>query len=198
MSVITQPLPTIDAVFRLSVDQYHEMMRVGILTEDDRIELLEGILVPKMSKNPPHRVATLLVRSALERWVPAGWYVDAQEPVTTSDSEPEPDIYVVRGQTRDYLDRHPGPEDVGLVVEVADTTLLRDRGTKKRVYANARIPVYWIVNLVDRQAEVYTDPTGAGETADYVNRNDYGADAEVPVVLDGKEIGRLPVRELLP
>ena len=185
-------------IWRLSVDQYHEMIRAGILTDDDPIELLEGWLVPKMPKNPPHRITTRLTREALARILSAGWYVDTQEPITTADSEPEPDVVVVRGETRQYLDRHPGPGDVALVVEVSDATLQRDRGFKKRLYASASIPVYWIVNLIEKQCEVYTDPSGPTEGADYRHRQDYGLSDAVPLVLEGVEVGRIAVRELLP
>src|SRR6266404_3463044 len=92
-------VPT-DVVWRFSVDQYHTMIRMGILTEDDPVELLEGWLIVKMSKSPKHRVATRLIRQALEHSVPPGWYVDSQEPLTTADSEPEPDVMIVRGETR--------------------------------------------------------------------------------------------------
>src|SRR5438105_9467158 len=103
----TLAVPT-EPIFRLSVDQYHAMIHAGILTDDDPVELLEGWLVAKMPKNPPHRAVTRLIRQVLERLVPAEWYVDSQEPITTDDSEPEPDVVVVRGETRHYLDRHPG------------------------------------------------------------------------------------------
>src|SRR5438128_2201088 len=120
-----------DFIWRLSVAQYHEMIQAGILTADDPVELLEGWLVYKMPKNPPHRISVRLTQRALEAVVPAGWYVDAQEPITLADSEPEPDVMIVRGDTRQYRNRHPGAADVALVVEVADTTLERDRGAKK-------------------------------------------------------------------
>jgi Uma2 family endonuclease len=197
MAVRTPAVPS-DPIWRLSVDQYHEMIRTGILTADDPVELLEGWLVTKMPKNPPHRVATRLIRKALEGVVPAGWYVDAQEPITTADSEPEPDAMVVRGDTRQYLDRHPGPRDLALVVEVADATLQRDRTSKKRLYAAAAIAVYWIVNLPERHFEVYTDPSGPAIQPDYRHRQDYGPEDAVPLVIDGREVGRLAVRELLP
>jgi hypothetical protein len=71
------------------------MIRAGILTDDDPVELLEGWLVPKMPKNPPHRITTRLTREALVGILPTGWYVDTQEPITTADSEPEPDVVVV-------------------------------------------------------------------------------------------------------
>jgi Uma2 family endonuclease len=190
-------VPT-DVIWRLSVDQYHAMIRAGILTEDDPVELLEGWLVVKMPKNPQHRVVTQLTREALAQVIPPGWYVDAQEPITTMDSEPEPDIAVVRGERRQYLDRHPGPEDVALVVEVADSTLQRDRSSKRRLYAASGIPVYWIVNLLEGQFEVYTEPSGQGEQPDYLQHRNYGPSDIVPVVIEGREVGRLTVRELLP
>jgi len=124
------------------------MIRAGILTPDDPVEMLAGWLVYKMPKNPPHRIATKLALQALEAVVPAGCYVDSQEPITLDDSEPEPDVMVVRGDTRQYRERHPGVDDVVLIVEIADTTIERDRGVKKAVYARAGIPVYWIVNLL--------------------------------------------------
>jgi Uma2 family endonuclease len=187
-----------DLIWRLSVEQYHEMIRAGILTSDDPVELLEGWLVCKMPKNPPHRIATRLAQKTLEGVVSAGWYVDSQEPITLDDSEPEPDVMVIRGETRDYLARHPGAGDLALVVEVADTTLERDRGGKKRLYARAGIVVYWIINLSERLVEVYSEPSGVAEEPDYRQRDDYGPDDSVPVVIEGREVGRIAVRELLP
>lgn len=187
-----------DLIWRLSVEQYHEMIRAGILTTDDRVELLEGWLIAKMPKKPPHRIATRLTQRTLETFIPAGWYVDAQEPITLADSEPEPDITIVRGATEHYLERHPGPPDVALVVEIADSTLVRDRGLKKRLYAQAGIPVYWIINLVENQLEVYTAPSGPTETPDYGQRQDYALTEAVPLALEEQEIARIPVRELFP
>jgi Uma2 family endonuclease len=207
MSVTTQPgpppaaeeaaIPT-EPIYRLSVAQYHAMAKHGILDDDAPVELLEGWLVQKMTKYPPHSIATRRTRRALESILPADWYADSQEPITLSNSEPEPDVLVARAEVADDPERHPGPRDVGLIVEVTDTTLRRDRGTKKRVYARAGIPVYWIANLVENRFEVYTDPTGPAARPDYREQKNYGTDEEIPVVLDGEEIGRLLVRELLP
>jgi Uma2 family endonuclease len=188
-----------DPVWRLSVDQYHAMIRAGILTPDDPVELLVGWLIPKMPKNPLHRASTRLIRQALEHAVPADWYVDSQEPITTADSEPEPDVVVVRGDTRQYLDRHPGPEDLALVVEVADTTLLkRDRGLKKKLYARAEIGVYWLVDLAERRLEVYTEPTGPAEQADYRCQQIYREQDRVPLVIAGREVTGIVLRDMLP
>jgi Putative restriction endonuclease len=207
MSVTAQPGPPAAAedpaiptepIYRLSVAQYHAMARHGILDDDAPVELLEGWLVQKMTKHPPHSIATRRTRRALESLLPAEWYADSQEPITLSHSEPEPDVLVARAEVANDPDRHPGPRDVGLVVEVADSTLRRDRSTKKRVYAGARIPVYWIVNLIDCRIEVYTDPTGPPARPDYREQQNYGPEERIPVVLGGVEIGRLPVRDLLP
>ncbi len=151
-------VPADVAIWRLRVEQYHAMIQAGILAEDDPVELLEGWLVTKMPKNPRHRVVTQLTREALAQVLPPGWYVDAQEPITTADSEPEPDVVVVQGSRRAYLDRHPGPQDIALVIEVADSSLQHDRSSKKRLYAAAAITEYWIINLIANQVEVYTDP----------------------------------------
>ena len=187
-----------DLIWRLSVEQYHEMIRGGILTSDDPVELLEGWLIYKMPKNPRHSVTTQLSRRALEAVVPAGWYVNTQEPITLGDSEPEPDVMVVRGETQHYLDHHPSPRELALVVEVAETSLERDRGVKKRLYARAGIAVYWIVNLRERVIEVYSDPSGSADEPDYRPHRDYGLGDSVPVVIEGRELGRVVVRELLP
>jgi Uma2 family endonuclease len=174
------------------------MIRLGILTDDDPVELLEGWVIHKMPKNPPHRAATKLTRNALEEIVPEGWYVDAQEPITLEDSEPEPDVVVVRGNTRDYLDRHPGSQDLALVVEIADSTLERDRTSKKRLYARAGIPLYWIVNLPEQKLELYIEPINLAQEPTYQQRKDYSLSGEVPVVIEGCEVGRLTVQDLLP
>ncbi|MEO6810051.1 MAG: Uma2 family endonuclease, partial [Isosphaeraceae bacterium] len=184
--------------FRLSVNQYAEMIRLDILTEDDRVELLEGVLVAKMVRNPPHVLSTKLITDALSRSLPAGWHVSKEDPARTSESAPEPDCMVLRGGPRDYGDRWPGPNDMALVVEVAESTLSRDRVVKQRIYARAAIPVFWLVNLIDRRIEVYSDPSGPNDAPDYQTSRHYGPDEEIPLILDGLEIARFAVRDLLP
>ena len=87
---------------------------------------------------------------------------------------------------------------IHLVIEVSDATLKRDRGLKKRIYARAGIPVYWIINLIENQIEIYTEPGGEAEEPDYQQRQDYFPDDEIPIVIEGREAGRLAVREVLP
>src|SRR5437763_640993 len=132
---------------RFTVDEYHRLIEIGILTEDDNLELLDGYLVLKMSKNPPHEGSIDLASDLLNAHKPTGWIVRVQEAVTLSESEPEPDLVLARGNRRSYLKRHPGPADVGLVIEVADSSLASDRADKGPIYARAGLPTYWIVNL---------------------------------------------------
>jgi Uma2 family endonuclease len=186
-----------EPVWRFNVEQYHQMIHLGILSDGDPVELLEGWLIYKMPKNPPHRVTTKLTLKALETIVPQGWYIDTQESITLEDSEPEPDVVIVRGDTRDYLDRHPGASDIALIIEVADSTLERDRTIKQRLYARAGIPIYWIINLPEQQIEVYTEPVMTDE-CHYQHRQDYMLSGNIPVAIAAQIIGILSVRDFLP
>jgi Uma2 family endonuclease len=185
-------------VWRLSVEQYEEMIRVGILTEDDPVELLDGWLVPKMPKKPAHVLATELARDLLEKVLPEGWHVNSQQPVRLATSEPEPDAMVVRGARRDYRDRLPLATDVSLVVEVADTSLQQDQTFKKAIYAAAAVPVYWIINLVDRRVEVLTAPGAGSAGPEYGGCHVYRPGEAVPVVIAGRDVGQIPAGDLLP
>jgi len=183
---------------RFTRDEYRLLLQAGILVEGAPAELLDGWIVQKMTLNPPHPVAVGLVEDAVRPSLPPGWHCRTQATVTTDSSEPEPDVAVVRGARRDYLTRHPGPGDTALAIEVADSSLQIDRTYKAGLYAHNGIPVYWIVNLPDRQIEVYTDPTGADPRSEYRQRRDYGPADEVPLVIDGREVAKIPVRDLLP
>jgi Uma2 family endonuclease len=149
---------TSEPIWRLSVSQYHLMIESGILTKDTKLELLEGLLVAKMPKNPSHSLSTGLLQDALLSILPSNYHLRLQEPITLEESEPEPDLAIVQGQRKDYRDRHPTGKDLELVIEVSGTSLNRDRTLKHRIYANAEIPIYWILNLEARQLEVYSNP----------------------------------------
>jgi Uma2 family endonuclease len=195
----TPRLPPPEPLWPFTVEDYHRMIASGILTDEDRVELLEGWIVPKTPRNPRHDATlTSLHNQVLGLRVPGWFHCRGQAAVTTADSKPEPALAVVRGSPWDYADRHPGPGDLALAVEVSDTTLRRDRSLKQRLYARARVPVYWIVNLVDRQVEVYTDPTGPADEPTYRQRQDFLAGGQVPLTLGGQVVAVIPVAELLP
>jgi Uma2 family endonuclease len=190
------PPPPDLPLYRFSLEQYHQMIQAGVLREGERAELLEGWIVAKMTRNPPHDFALSRLDRLLRR-LSDDWVVRAQCALTLRLSEPEPDVAVVRGPDDRYRTRHPGPQDTALVIEVADASLDEDRGIKLRAYARARIGLYWIVNLPDARVEVYTDPRG-GRNPGYRQRQDYGAGDSIPLVLGGQDFGAIPVSELLP
>lgn len=111
---------------------------------------------------------------------------------------PRPDALVIRGSLNQYRERMPEAKDSGLIVEVSDSTYATDRGLKWRRYAAVGIPVYWIVNLEKRVVEVYGSPSGRGKAAKYGDAMMFGPDDAVPVVLDGREVGRIAAKDLLP
>jgi Uma2 family endonuclease len=168
--------PSDDRLYRIPLDRYHAMIGAGLFTPEDRVELLEGVLVETMPTKPPHVYCLGVLFDVLRETLPPGLHLRAQQPITLENSEPEPDLAVVRGSHADYADRHPGLGDIALVVEISDTTLHRDRGWKKRIYATAGIPFYWLVDLNSRIIERYTQPSDG----DYAVMESYGEDGSIP------------------
>jgi Uma2 family endonuclease len=185
------------AIARFSVARYQRMIETGILTPEDKVELLENYVVLKMPRNPRHDSTIQRMLEKLFPRRPTGWGLRVQSAITLPDSQPEPDFAVVRGSAADYENRHPGPSDTGLVIEVADSSLLRDQRDKTRIYARGGIPCYWIVNLVDQRVEVYTQPSGPTPVPAYGSFQTYQPGDAVPLVLDGATVGSVPVAELL-
>jgi Uma2 family endonuclease len=201
MSVFTDtslppPAPPPYPIHRFSVAEYEELTRIGFLSEDDKVELLEGWIVPKMPKHPPHDGTIDLLVFLLTQLLPTGWYPRVQNSVVTADSVPEPDLVVVRGRPGDYRARHPTGAEIGLVIEVADTTVNRDRA-KAAIYARAGVPHYWIVNLEKLQVEVHSQPVGAGLDARYGSHQILTGDQSLAVILDGQTVGTLTVHQIL-
>jgi len=181
-----------------TVDEYHAMINAGVFDGGRRCVLIHGMILEKPLPGPPHSTATQRLNRRLSSLFPeTQWVVGIQDSITLADSEPEPDCYVAVGPDSLYHDRHPGPKDLVLVVEVSDSSLSVDRGTMLALYASQKIVQYWIVNVNDRRVEVYTQPRG-GKNPTYKQQTNYGVDDEVPVMVAGKEMGRISVRELLP
>ena len=140
--------------------EYDELIENGVFGPEDRVELLDGALVVCEPQGSRHSGVVDLVRAALERAFGRGYYVRGDKPMALDPtSEPEPDVAVFPGRTRDYLDALPSAPL--LVVEVAKTSLALDRVRKGGLYARAGIADYWIVNLVDEVLEVYREPVRA-------------------------------------
>jgi hypothetical protein len=186
-----------EPVLPLTVEAYHALRQAGALADGDPIELLEGFLVRKMTKGPRHEWARRQLRRLLERLISAEYFVDEQGAFTTNDSEPEPDVFIIRGTLDDFVERHAAPNEVALVAEVAHSSMFRDRVRKKRVYARAAIPVYWIVNLADDCVEVHSLPTGPTSQPAYSQTTVYRSGEQIPVVIDDKQCGQIAVDSLL-
>lgn len=183
--------------FRITVEQYHQMGDLGFFTAKPRCELIRGIIVEKPLMNPPHKTALRRLIALLRPLVPAAYVFDSQGPISLADSEPEPDVSITLGPDERYRDRHAGPDEVLLLVEVADTSLEYDRGEKLQLSAEAGIPVYWVVDLRGRAVTVYTRPRG-GRTPGYRTHHTYAPGTAVPVVIGKKAVGTIPVSEMLP
>ena len=183
-----------EAYRKFSVDEYNQMIASGILDDEDKVELLEGQVVLKMPRDPKHDSAIQGLTDRLRGYLPPGWGQRCQLAITLSESQPEPDVAVVRGTHRDYESHHPFPSEVGLVVEVANSSLQRDTQDKTRVYATDAIPEYWVVDVVNRRLEVYSAPAGGAYTA---HRTLAPGDT-LPLTLDGTAVAAVAVADLLP
>jgi Uma2 family endonuclease len=137
--------------------EYDRLIERGFFGEDDRVELLGGQLMVAEPQGSRHAATVSLVADALRTAFGQGWYVTVQLPLALDDqSEPEPDVAVVRGTARDYRDAHPSRPI--LVVEVAESSGTLDRRHKASLYARALVPDYWIVDLNDESVEVHRRP----------------------------------------
>lgn len=148
-----------------SVDEYHRMSELGLLDPNQRTELIAGQITLMAPKGTPHVTALYLLANALRHQLNDAALVRTQDPVQLDDcSEPEPDLALVRGSILDYADHHPRPEQVDLVVEVSDSTVKQDCEVKDKLYAQAGIADYWVLDLPHRQLHVFREPSSKGYT----------------------------------
>jgi Uma2 family endonuclease len=186
-------------VRRFTVEEYHRLIEQGFFATDERFELLEGWIVAKVSKNPPHDAHVARARRVLDQRLPPGWHIRVQSAVTTGDSEPEPDLALVRGDEMDYVARHPEAADTPLVVEVSSSTLADDRVMMGRIYARAGFPTYWIINLVDRQIEVYhIAATSTAALKAFAPARVHRPGEQISLSVGGADVGPIPVTDFLP
>jgi Uma2 family endonuclease len=170
------PLP----VRRFTVDEYHRLIQTGILRSGEPVELIHGWIVPKMPTNPTHSSVVRRLDRWFQRNLPNTLVVSVQQPITTADSEPEPDLAICNGPEGLYFTSHPSPEQAVIVIEVSDSSLGYDLGEKLQLYARAKVAVYWVVDLEHKQVIVHTDPRG-GKKPTYRTRNTYAPGQSVPV-----------------
>jgi Uma2 family endonuclease len=191
---------------RLSVDQFHRMIELGILRDGEPIELIDGILVRKdnsdsggdpMTHGPRHAYCVQRLKELEARVRQHGSHLRQQLPITLSESrEPEPDITVAIGTIDDYRDRHPTAAECLVAIEVAASSLEFDRCVKEPIYAAAGIPVYWIVNIPECRIEVYQSPIPS--EGRYRNRVDYKPSDTIKLPLSAGRSIDVAVDEILP
>ena len=152
--------------YKLSVDRYEQMIRAGILTENDPVELIRGELIEKMPIGPSHIAAVNRLSRILNRKLISSAIISIQNPIALEDSEPEPDVALLVMVNDDYEEEKAKARDAFLLIEVSDSTLEFDRTTKLALYAEAGIREYWVVNLLDQQLEVHRQPQSDGTFRD--------------------------------
>ena len=146
-----------------TVDEYYRMAETGILGEDDRVELIEGEIVRMSPIGPRHSGAVIRLNTLFSQRLAGSIMLSPQNPVRLGQrSEPQPDVVLLRPRADFYASTHPTPEDILLVIEVADSSVEYDLGRKARLYARHAIPELWVLDQRDDRLVVSRDPTPRG------------------------------------
>ena len=191
----------VEVPYDLTIDLFSRMVESGLIPQDRRVFLLNGRLYEKMAKTKAHGSVGAGINMTLVPQLPAGWSL---WPESTIDLDPTnaplPDFAVVRSGDllgRVSPDRYPGAGDIGLLIEVAVTTLQVDLSTALELYARALIPVYWVVDVLGRRILVHTEPRVVDGRGEYARVETFRPGQSLPLVLDGQEVARIPFDELL-
>ena len=148
---------------RLTVSDFHRTGEAGIFAAGDRVELIDGEVIDMSPIGALHAAIVARLTAFLCRSVGSGVIVWCQNPIRLDEaSEPEPDIALLRPRADGYMSAHPGPEDVLVVIEVADTSLAYDLGVKVPLYARHGIPEAWVIDAATRQTRVFREPSAEG------------------------------------
>lgn len=144
-------------IFKWTLEDWHKLVDAGILA-DKKVELLEGNIVEVSPEGIPHRYTNQSVGKYLENLIGNKAYVSLAFPITLGDSEPEPDIAIVRPPLTRYVSHHPYAEDIYWLIEISNRTLTKDLGQKATLYAKNNIPEYWVIDLINKKVVVHTSP----------------------------------------
>jgi Uma2 family endonuclease len=207
MAIVTEEatssaVPMADPPFELTIDDFARMIEAGIIPRHRRVYLRDGRLFERMAKTRAHCVVGGAVNMAIARRLPDGWGLWPESTIALDRTNgPLPDFAVVRGASPlDYLEgepRYPAPGDIGLLIEVAVTSLREDLTTQLEKYARAGIPVYWVIDVPHRRVLVHTEPRVEDGSGRYAVVETYAPGQEIPLVLDGRDITRIPVAEVI-
>jgi Uma2 family endonuclease len=202
-ATIVGPSPawTADMPYDLTIDLFARMVESGLIPRDRRVYLTNGRLYEKMAKTRAHGFVGAAITRAVDRRLPDGWSLWPESTIVLDPTNaPLPDFALVR--TANPLDfaapeRYPGPRDIGLLIEVAVTSLHDDLTTALEQYARALIPVYWVVDVLGRRILVHTEPRVVDGRGEYARVETYRPGQSLPLVLDGQEVAHIPFDELL-
>ena len=149
---------TLATAKRFTITEYHRLADLDFFTEDDRVELIKGEIIKMAAKGKAHSVCNTRLYRELFKLLEEKATIRGQEPIIINDSEPEPDLTIVKNTPDDYFLNHPIPSDIFLIIEVADSSLKYDQEVKLSLYAEAGISDYWIFNLIVYHLECYSEP----------------------------------------
>ncbi|MDB9457818.1 Uma2 family endonuclease [Dolichospermum circinale] len=149
---------TLATAKRFTITEYHRLADLDFFTEDDRVELIKGEIIKMAAKGKAHSVCNTRLYRELFKLLEEKATIRGQEPIIINDSEPEPDLTILKNTPDDYFLNHPIPSDIFLVIEVADSSLKYDQEVKLPLYAEAGISDYWIFNLIAYHLECYCQP----------------------------------------
>jgi Uma2 family endonuclease len=199
--VVPSQAPTAEVPFDLTIDLFSRMVESGLIPRDRRVFLSNGRLYEKMAKTKAHGYVGAAINKAVNRRLPDGWSLWPESTIVLDPTNaPLPDFALVRAANPlDFAapDRYPGPGDIGLLIEVAVTSLHDDLTTALEQYARALIPAYWVVDVLGRRILVHTEPRVVDGRGEYARVETYRPGQSLPLVLDGQEVARIPFDELL-
>lgn len=183
------------SLYRMTVEKYESLIASGFFGKRDDVHLVNGYVVNRMAESPLHGAVCETIRLAIEAILLVAWHIRSEKGlcIPSQISVPRPDLVIARGSPRDYLARYPEPAETALVVEVSYSSVDDDRAMAD-IYAAGGVPVYWLVNLIDGQVEVHSDPGPDGYRRHEVLAPGHG----LRVVVEGVEIGEIAVADILP
>jgi len=196
MTRVISELDFLGAPFEWSLERYHDAIKAGILTEYDAVELIHGQLIKKIPISEDHAGTIEELADYFREILGNNYRYRSENPVPIMPkSEPEPDFVIAKKLPKGKKKHHPKPDEIHLIIEVANSTLQYDRKVKGPIYANAAIAEYWIVNLQSRQVEVHLNPNSDDSTYNSVTSYKAGESFKSPFVGEVKVDDVLPTTE---
>ena len=190
-----------EAVVDLTTPEFFAMIEAGFFPPDRRVFLWNGRLCEKMAKTAAHATTSVAIHQALTRRLPDGWLLWPENPIALDARHaPLPDVTIVRGPLSRFVAerRHPAPGDVGLIVEIAVSSLPRDLGERAEKFARALVPRYWVADVRGGTIVEHSDPEIVEGVGHYALVKSRSPGEEIVLVLDGRAVAGLAVAELLP